>query len=249
MNEITTTSSSSAPIPATYLKSPLPDLVYSIQMEFNRAEKAANTALDHAVRCGQMLRAAKERIPHGSWMKWVENNTTLPHSTVTTFMHLAANSQRVGNLGTIRGALKLLADGRKKEPTRQLSESYVPFDGEPTTAVLPVPVPVPVPAPRQRATNYAEIVEQPATPTAPPQIELETTAEIEAEEPPLVVDETKTAKPAAATTAVGMAQANAAIWRLDEIKNDDPEIRAALDHIMNYCRTRQNELATGRALR
>jgi hypothetical protein len=200
MNNITTTPSD--PIPAHYMEAPLSELVSGIEVEFGRAEKAVATALEHGINCGQMLRAAKEQVPHGSWMKWVEDYTNLPHSTVTTFMHLAANSQRVGNLSTIRGALKLLADAQKQDKPRQISQGYVSSDGktpppepvEPATPVLPAS-----PATSQRLPQIevdAEIVEPAAPATAPAQAELETLAEIEPEEPPAPAIAAPTASPA-----------------------------------------------------
>ena len=212
MSETITTTSTADPIPANYIEAPLPELVFGIELEFNRAERAADTMLGHAIKCGQMLRAAKERVPHGSWMKWIQDNTSIPHSTATTFMHLAANSQRVGNLGTIRGALKLLADGRKKEPTRQLSESYVPFDGESP----------PAPSPRlPQITLEADIVEPVAPATAPPQAPLETTVEtevdIEPEDQPAPAVAPPTASPAPSlieTSEVALTEILALLQRL-----------------------------------
>ncbi len=107
----------------------LPQLANAITMEHELANKAANTALGHAIECGKMLHAAKSKVPHGFWLKWVEDNSGIPRGTAGMYMHLASNYQRVGNMDSIRGALKLLADDRAEEK-RQCSEIYVPFDGE-----------------------------------------------------------------------------------------------------------------------
>ena len=107
----------------------LPQLANAITMEHELANKAANTALGHAIECGKMLHAAKSKVPHGFWLKWVEDNSGIPRGTAGLYMHLASNYQRVGNMDSIRSALKLLADDRAEEK-RQCSEIYVPFDGE-----------------------------------------------------------------------------------------------------------------------
>ncbi len=122
--------------------SDLPSLAGTIQWEFEKSEKAFETALHHGIACGHALIAAKAKVPHGSWMSWVEGNTTISHSTVNMFMSLASNSQRVENLETIREALKLLAEDRR-EARRIVSETYVPYEGEESIVRVKVETPEP----------------------------------------------------------------------------------------------------------
>jgi hypothetical protein len=133
--------------------SDLPSLAGTIQWEFEKSEKAFETALHHGIACGHALLAAKAKVPHGSWMSWIEANTTISHSTVNMFMSLASNSQRVENLETIREALKLLAEDRR-EARRIVSETYIPYEGE-ELPPTPSPAPRPAPAPRPSAPRPA----------------------------------------------------------------------------------------------
>lgn len=119
-----------------YSQMMLPELANHIWDEADKAGASITSAVCHAIKCGAMLQAAKAKVPHGSWMKWVEDNTQLSQATVNTYMRIAANSQRAVNLESIRGTLKLLAED-KLEARSDFSESYVPFDGE----TLPQPEP------------------------------------------------------------------------------------------------------------
>lgn len=76
-------------------------------------EKAKHNAVEHAIRCGRFLAAAQKKIPHGQWMAWVGVNFDYGRSTAQTYMTLAANYQRAGNLteaASIREALRLIAE-------------------------------------------------------------------------------------------------------------------------------------------
>lgn len=75
------------------------------------------------------------------------------------------------------------------------------------------------------------------------------TLEAEIMEPPLVVDAAKPATTATDEPPGAMITARKATWQLDTIKSDDPNIRGALDFIINYCNTRKNEITLGRGLR
>lgn len=124
-------------------------------------------------------------------MRWIEDNTTIPHSTVNMFMTLASNSQRVENSESIRGALKLLADDKAEVRRRQISETYIPYDGE--TVLAPAP-----PPPRQPSapvTLEAEIVEPAASrlPAKQQPEAWERTQEIASGEDRLPLDDQKTA--------------------------------------------------------
>jgi hypothetical protein len=94
----------------------LPDLAHAIDREHEAVISAANSALDHAVRCGELLIQAKRGMAHGEWLGWLEANCTVRPRMAQAYMRLArelpklpeANTQRVAHL-TVRDALRTVA--------------------------------------------------------------------------------------------------------------------------------------------
>jgi hypothetical protein len=75
------------------------------------ATKAANKAVEYAIRCGRALIAAKSQVEHGGWLPWLRTNFDRSPDTAGLWMKLAANSERVRNLEeapSIRAALRLI---------------------------------------------------------------------------------------------------------------------------------------------
>jgi Protein of unknown function (DUF3987)/Protein of unknown function (DUF3102) len=52
----------------------LPDLAARIESEHQAAHRAARTAIEHALECGQLLLEAKASVGHGGWLPWIEAN-------------------------------------------------------------------------------------------------------------------------------------------------------------------------------
>ncbi len=52
----------------------LADLAVDINAEHAACERAMHQGLDHALRCGDLLRQAKRAVTHGQWQKWLEDN-------------------------------------------------------------------------------------------------------------------------------------------------------------------------------
>lgn len=91
----------------------------SIECEHRAALDARDRALEHARRCGELLRRAKDACPHGAWRPWLAANCpSLSERTAQRYMRLAerwpdlhqhlADPSRVSDL-PIRDALCLLA--------------------------------------------------------------------------------------------------------------------------------------------
>jgi hypothetical protein len=85
-------------------------LAEEIREEHAKALTAARTAVDHAVRCGQLLAEAKENVPHGEWGGWLDENFPASRRTAQGYMRLAqaSETQALAHLG-IEGALRELA--------------------------------------------------------------------------------------------------------------------------------------------
>ena len=74
-----------------------------------------NAALTHAIAAGEALTGAKRLVGHGGWQAWVAANCVFGHTTATNYTRIAANKQRVADMGlrTVRAALAELASPTK----------------------------------------------------------------------------------------------------------------------------------------
>lgn len=94
-------------------------LAERINQEHRACVEASRTALEHAIRCGELLDEAWEAVEFGHWMTWVKENFEGSKSTEENYRRLANNkqyliepdSQRAANL-SIREALALLVPER-----------------------------------------------------------------------------------------------------------------------------------------
>lgn len=89
-------------------------LAQDIRREHEAASTAFTSAVEHAMRCGELLTQAKDDVPHGQWLGWLAANFPASERTARGYMTLAANRQRVAdlNVGSIRAALAELSEPR-----------------------------------------------------------------------------------------------------------------------------------------
>jgi hypothetical protein len=82
--------------------------------EHQLATDAACNALEHAMRCGELLSQAKAELGHGNFLPWLKANFAGSERTAQSYMRLASNPQRVADLGcdSIRDAVEALTDRR-----------------------------------------------------------------------------------------------------------------------------------------
>lgn len=101
-----------------------PALITEINFEHEACLTAANDALSHALRCGELLLQAKSATPHGEWEAWVAKNFHGSASTAKVYKRLAENREvleanRQSSAGlSIDGALALI-----KKPKSSASKS------------------------------------------------------------------------------------------------------------------------------
>jgi hypothetical protein len=100
------------------------------------AEQNLRDAVQHALRAGRALAAAKAQLPHGKWMSWLRTNFDRDIGTAARYMRLADNWHSAPNIQqseSIRQALRLIAeDNRQAELIEVQSESRAPeLDTEP----------------------------------------------------------------------------------------------------------------------
>lgn len=100
---------------------PAVSLVKEIQAEHDAAERDVRSAVEHAVRAGQLLTEAKASLPHGEWGKWLSENFAFSQQWAAGYMRLAkASPGQIESASSIRGALKqLAAPSRKKAGDRE----------------------------------------------------------------------------------------------------------------------------------
>jgi hypothetical protein len=94
------------------------DLRKAIAAEHAAAVQSAETAITHAVSCGRHLSELKAELPHGSFVKFVEENFDFTRQTASGYMRLAAaaDAGELENASSIRGALKQLAPPKPTPP-------------------------------------------------------------------------------------------------------------------------------------
>ena len=96
---------------ASYEVMDLDDLMAAINREHCGTIRAAKTTLDHAMRCGDLLAAAKAKVPHGGWGSWIVENTDFTTRTASNYMKLASNRKSISEMdhgGGVVDVIKLL---------------------------------------------------------------------------------------------------------------------------------------------
>ncbi|MEJ7804019.1 MAG: DUF3102 domain-containing protein [Candidatus Limnocylindria bacterium] len=85
-------------------------LAADIRREHEAAQQAFASAVEHAVRCGELLAEAKAQVRHGEWLPWLAEHFPASPRTAQGYMRLAnhPDAQGVAHLG-IEGALRHLA--------------------------------------------------------------------------------------------------------------------------------------------
>ena len=78
----------------TYQPTPLADLGTEINDTHAAAMLHAGKAMNHALRCGDLLIKAKATVPHGGWLPWLRQNIVFSDRTAQAYMRLAAKFGR-----------------------------------------------------------------------------------------------------------------------------------------------------------
>lgn len=67
----------------------LSEIAARINEHHHAANTAARTALEHAVRCGELLAEAKSHVPHGQWLPWLSANVAVGVRQAQKYIRLA----------------------------------------------------------------------------------------------------------------------------------------------------------------
>lgn len=60
-----------------------------IDEAYRLACEAAESSVDHAIRCGELLIAQKKRLRHGEFQSWVDTNLVMSYDTAARWMRMA----------------------------------------------------------------------------------------------------------------------------------------------------------------
>ncbi len=105
----------------------LDDLAAQINAEHDRCQQAYRDSLSYARSCGQLLIQAREQIPRGSWLLWLEANCKVAQRTAYAYMRVAKEWTilepfvTVANL-TFKDALTLLSEADADESVVESEE-------------------------------------------------------------------------------------------------------------------------------
>jgi hypothetical protein len=107
----------------------LSDLAHNINETHEAAVQSFHKGIEHALNCGRLLLAAKDAVPRGEWLPWLEANCTVSVRMAQYYMRLvkqvpklAANTQRV-SFFSLREALA--AASKRVDHASRLPEPVV----------------------------------------------------------------------------------------------------------------------------
>jgi hypothetical protein len=90
-----------------------------INREHALARSCAESAVQHAIRCGQLLQSQKAFVGHGAFMPWVAAHCNFQYSTASRYMKAAAQSSTGVEISTLS---KIFPSGRKSPPLPKVDE-------------------------------------------------------------------------------------------------------------------------------
>jgi hypothetical protein len=98
------------------------------------ARASAETAVEHAIRCGQMLAAKKADLPHGEFQAWVDKNCDFGIREGQRYMAAAAKSDTRVAFQSLRQALGYDKPKPKSDTTKGAVSVVKPEGGRTTAA-------------------------------------------------------------------------------------------------------------------
>lgn len=106
----------------------LMSLAAGINREHNLAEQMAKSAIEHALKAGELLIQAKAQCKHGGWLPWLEGSLDIGARQAQKYMRLFTHRETLANASdnshlTIDTALAAIAAPRETEqPDKQPHE-------------------------------------------------------------------------------------------------------------------------------
>ena len=88
-------------------------------------ESCGRLTVEHAIRCGRALLAAKSKVKHGEWLDWLKDHFNYSQPMASRYMDIA-NYSRANNLAeatSVRDALRLIAESPEKQAKKAEREA------------------------------------------------------------------------------------------------------------------------------
>jgi hypothetical protein len=103
----------------------LVDIAARIKVEHQAVAASLKRSIDHAIAAGELLLEAKDQIPHGQWLPWLEQHCGVTPRAAQMYMRVATyraaielKYEDISHL-TIAGALAALAKPRLPKPRKR----------------------------------------------------------------------------------------------------------------------------------
>jgi predicted transcriptional regulator len=97
--------------------------------EYEASYAAASTALEHALRSGEALLAARDKVPTGGWLSWLSENFTGAQATAQQFMRLAYHRDAIQPGLTVKHAYRSIAGLPASDGAARRGRKGLPDDG------------------------------------------------------------------------------------------------------------------------
>ena len=106
-------------------------LAEQINAEHDLAQACLRDSLSHALRVGELLLEARESVPHGSWLAWLEENCAFSARMAQNYMRLARKRDDLSSTDdaetatlSVRDAIRQLAEELQDEASDERSVHF-----------------------------------------------------------------------------------------------------------------------------
>lgn len=121
-------------------------------------ESCGRLTVEHAIRCGRALLAAKSKVRHGEWLDWLKDHFNYSQPMASRYMDIA-NYSRANNLAeatSVRDALRLIAESPEKQAKKQEREAKKQEQQPQKAEAPPKPLAPQTPAPPAKPAWLAD---------------------------------------------------------------------------------------------
>lgn len=95
-------------------------LIAEINEQHRLAANSAKDAVQHAIRCGELLLERKKKLPHGGFSEWITTNCEFAYSTAARYMNAA---KQISTGVEIPSLSAVFPSGRKpKKPNMEITK-------------------------------------------------------------------------------------------------------------------------------
>ena len=91
-------------------------LLEELNREHELAQQARDSAVEHAIRAGELLLEQKARLPHGDFQPWIQANCRFAYATAARYMTAARRISQGVEISSLTG---LFPSGRRTERARR----------------------------------------------------------------------------------------------------------------------------------